>query len=64
LTKEEAAIITAVTGYLVGPPSEAHKYIEKLFDRPVFTHEFDNTRFWIELRRLAMPDFKKIVIED
>lgn len=39
MTKREAAIISAYTGVLVGGFDNLHKYIESLFNRPVFVRE-------------------------
>lgn len=33
------AILSAYTGFLLGDFAEMHEYIEKVMDRPVFTHE-------------------------
>lgn len=63
LTKEQAAIIGAFTGYLAGPFSDMHGYIEKLMGRPVFTHELASKDLSEELKRRAKPDFLRIVHE-
>jgi hypothetical protein len=42
MTKREAAIVAAYTGYLLGDFAEMHKYIEEKLERPVFTHELPN----------------------
>lgn len=39
MTKKEAAIVAAYTGYVIGDLSTMHAYIEKLMGRPVWTHE-------------------------
>lgn len=57
LTKEQAAVITAYTGYLLGSFNDAHSYIEKLMDRPVFTHEMGSKEFMDELQLKAKADF-------
>lgn len=39
ITKREAAIITAYTGYLIGDLGEVYAYLSEKAGRPVFTHE-------------------------
>ena len=39
LTKEQAAIIGAYTGFLAGPFGDMHEYIEKIMGRPIWTHD-------------------------
>ena len=39
LTKREAAIVSAYTGYLIGEIGELYKYLSELIGRPVYTHE-------------------------
>lgn len=63
MTKQEAAIVSAYTGYLLGDFSDMHAYVEKLMDRPVFTHEMGSEVFRANLRELARPDFVSIVVE-
>lgn len=61
MTKREAAIISAYTGYLIGDINEMYKYINEIMGRTVFTHEvlilFD------EIREKAKIDFDNINIE-
>lgn len=64
MTKQEAAIISAYTGILIGDFSEMHKYAELLFKRPVFTHEFGNDKFFHDLKELAKPDFVSMDVSD
>jgi hypothetical protein len=60
MNKREAAIISAYTGFLIGDFSDMHKYVEKIMDRPVFTHEMGFKPFAKELREKSKPDFIKI----
>lgn len=39
MTKREAAIVSAYTGYLIGELDELYKYLSELIGRPVYTHE-------------------------
>lgn len=61
LTKREAAVISAYTGYLIGNFADMHEYAEELFDRPIFTHEFPGLAD--KLRERARADFLAIKIE-
>jgi len=57
MTKREAAIVSAYTGFMLGDFADMHAYAEELFGRPVFTHEFGSEEVYDELKRLAKPDF-------
>jgi len=39
LTRRQAAIIGAYTGYVIGPFEDIHAYVEEILGRPVWTHE-------------------------
>ena len=39
MTRREAAIVSAYTGYFIGELSELYKYLSELIGRPVYTHE-------------------------
>lgn len=57
LTPDQAAVVSAYTGYLVGSFSDMHSYAEKKFGEPVFTHQFGDEDFTEELRAHAKADF-------
>ena len=61
MTRKEAAVFSAYTGFLCGPFEDLQSYADKLFNRPTWTHEFGNLAFATELNRLAKPDFIAIV---
>lgn len=61
MTKREAAIVSAYTGYLIGDFNERHKYIEEIMGRPVFTHELVDIHS--EIHKKAKKDFCSIVVE-
>ena len=63
LTKEQAAIIGAYTGFTAGPFSDIHEYIEKIMGRPVFTHELADKDLFDEIREKAKPDFLAICVD-
>lgn len=39
MTKREAAIVSAYTGYLIGEFSDFQAYAKEIMGRPIFTHE-------------------------
>lgn len=63
MTKREAAIVSAYTGIMMGEFGEMHKYIEELFDRPVFTHELGNKETFDNIKKLSKEDFISIEIK-
>jgi hypothetical protein len=64
LTRREAAIISAYTGYLIGDFAAMHEYVEEKFGRPVWTHEMGSKEFGERLRELAKSDFIGIQVEN
>lgn len=63
MTKKEAAIVSAYTGILIGEFSDLHEYIEKILDRPVFTHELANKVVIAEIEEKSRQDFINITVE-
>lgn len=63
MTKREAAIVAAYTGYLIGAFSDMHEYIESVMGRPVWTHEMGSKDFMEKLRERAKPDFVALSAE-
>tara|TARA_R110002126_G_scaffold185903_1_gene334588 strand:- start:1132 stop:1335 length:204 start_codon:yes stop_codon:yes gene_type:complete len=61
LTTEQAAIIGAYTGILLGNFADKHEYIEKILGRSVYTHEMADKDFWEELKEKVKPDLMKII---
>ena len=57
MTRREAAIVSAYTGFMCGEFSELHKYIEEIMKRPVFPHEMANERTMKEIKSKAKADF-------
>ncbi len=64
LTKEQAAIIGLYTGIAAGPFADIHEYAEKLYGKPIFTHQFANEGFVQTLRDLAQKDFIAICFDE
>lgn len=63
ITKREAAIISAYTGYMLGDFDYMHEYIEKVMGRPVFTHEMGSADFVKVLNEKTKADFGNLEIE-
>lgn len=63
MTKREAAIVSAYTGYLIGDFDEMHKYTEEIMGRSVCTHELGNKKFAEEIHELSKKDFRSITVE-
>lgn len=61
MTKREAAIISAYTGYLIGDIDEMYKYINEIMGRTVFTHEI--SILFDEIREKAKTDFENINVK-
>lgn len=63
MTKQEAAIIGAYTGYLIGEFSDLHEYIERIMERPVWTHEMASKALFKEIQDKAKADFMLLAEE-
>ena len=57
MTKREAAIVSAYTGFLCGKFSDMHEYIEEVMGRPVWTHEIGANGFEEMIREKSKEDF-------
>ena len=65
MTKKEAAIVSAYTGYLIGEFSDMHKYIESIMGRPVYTHEMASSNpVSKQIMEKAKPDFVAIDVTE
>lgn len=60
MNKWEAAVISTYTGIMLGDFSEMHKYMEKIYGAPIWTHRLSNTDFVEELKELSKEDFLEI----
>lgn len=63
LTKEQAAIIGAYTGYTAGSFGDIQEYAERVLGRSVWTREFASKALTEELREAAKADFLAICHE-
>lgn len=50
LTREQAAIIGAYTGFTFGPFEDIHAKVEQVLGRPVWTHELASQKIYEEIR--------------
>lgn len=62
MTKREAAIVSAYTGYLIGEFSDFQAYAKEVMGRPIFTHEFPSIAD--ELKEASKEDFMSIKIDE
>ena len=62
MTKQEAAIVSAYTGMLVGKFSDMCEYVEKILQRPVWTHQLANKEFCKEIKNKSKQDFCNIYV--
>lgn len=64
LTREQAAILTASTGVVLGPFEDLHAYAEKKLGHPIFTHEFGSESMAEKLKAAAREDLLSICAEE
>lgn len=64
MTKREAAIVSAYTGFLCGGFAEMHEYVEEIMERPVWTHEMGDAEVAAEIRKKAKPDFVALQVSE
>lgn len=64
MTKREAAIVSAYTGYLVGKFSDMQLYVDTLVGHSTWTHQYADKTFEQKVMELAKPDFIAITVVD
>ena len=57
MTKQERLIVSAYTGVLMCDMSDLQEYIEKVLNRPVWTHELGDKNVLAEIKEKVRPDF-------
>ena len=57
MTHREKVIVSAYTGILMCDFSDVHEYIEKILERPVWTHEMADKKIWDEIKAASQSDF-------
>ena len=60
MTKREAAIVSAYTGFLCGEFSDMHEYIEEIMGKPVWMHEMGSADLWAVIQEKSKEDFVKL----
>jgi len=60
LKYDQAAIVSAYTGFMCGSFSDMYKYIEDIMERPVFTHELGSADLVVEIKERSKEDFVRI----
>lgn len=62
MTKREALIVSAYTGYFMCDMSELHKFVEEILGRAIDIHELVDDETFNELRDKVRDEFVKIAI--
>lgn len=56
MTKQEAVLVSAYTGFLLTKSfADVHKFCEDLLGRPIWTHEFAEEKVQIEIQEKCKP---------
>ena len=63
ITKREAAIITAYTGYLMGNLEDAQKYVAELFGEEKWYRQFSEDKSIEELHEKSKRDFESLKVK-
>ena len=62
MTKQEAVLISAYTGYLLAPSfADVQEFCEELLGRPILTHEFAFKETQEEIREKCKPMIIKMI---
>ena len=62
MTREEAILLSAYTGFLFAPDfSEVHKFCEDTLGRPIWTHEFADSCVQKEIQEKLRPQIMELV---
>ena len=62
MTRYEATIVSAYTGYLIGRTDDLYDYLSELIGRPIYTHEIPSVLK--EYHRRIKRDFVALEVED
>ena len=62
MTKREATIVSAYTGYFIGGWDDLYKYLSELIGRPIYTHEIHEVldKYHSKIRQ----DFVMLEVDD
>ena len=62
MTKKEAVLVSAYTGYMLAPSfADVQEFCEDLLGRPIFTHEFAMDEVNKEIREKCKPMIIELV---
>ena len=62
MTKQEAILISAYTGYLLTKEwNDVHKFIQETLGRPIYTHELGNPKITDEIRKKLKPQIIEMI---
>lgn len=65
MTKQEAILVSAFTGYLLTKDfSDVHKFCEELLGRPIWTHEFGIKEVQEEIRNKCRPMIIEMIAKE
>lgn len=63
MTKREAAIVSAYTGFLIGGFDEMQRYADEVLGYSTWTHMFASKEFAAELKEKSKKDFVQIKVD-
>ena len=64
MTREEAILVSAYTGFMLLPGGEfglIHEACEKALNRPIWTHEFASKEVHEEIRKALLPQILALI---
>ena len=64
MTKREAAIVSAYTGFLIGEFQDFHEYVEEILGRPIQTIEMISEDICEKKKKKSLKDFQSIEVDD
>lgn len=64
MTKREAAIVSAYTGFLIGEFQDFHEYAEEILGRPIQTIEMISEDIWELFHEKSLKDFQSIEVDE
>ena len=62
MTRREATIVSAYTGYFIGGLNDLYEYLSELIGRPIYTHEIATVL--VQYHNKIRQDFVMLEVED
>ena len=62
MTRREATIVSAYTGYFIGRLDDLYEYLSELIGRPIYTHEI--AAVLVQYHNKIRQDFVMLEVED